>query len=394
MKIKLLFIMNHMQCGGAEKSLLSLLQTIDYSRYTVDLLLFSRKGSFLNSIPSEVRILSEPENYQYFDMSIKKVLVHCLKTKNSKLMWARLKASYIYRTEKNKARCEQRAWKYLSSMLPELREEYDVAIGYLEKNPIYYCIEKVKAGKKVGFIHTDYDKLGMDAHIDFPYFTWIDEIVTVSDECAHILMTRFPPFREKIKVMHNIISAKAIQRLAKEPLSLKKKGIVLVSVGRLVQLKGFDMAVEACKLLKEQGLSPKWYVLGEGEEREQLERLIEQHQLQDCFLLMGMQDNPYPYMELADIFVHCSRYEGKSIVIDEAKILNKPIVVTDYNTAKDQIHHEHNGLIVRMNSKAIAEGIMRFIHDEELRSNVIHQLSIEVNDTEDEIHKLYTLIAG
>ncbi|MFP3123368.1 glycosyltransferase [Ectobacillus funiculus] len=391
MKKNLLFVINNLNCGGAEKALISLLETIDYSIYNVDLFLFKHEGLFFNKIPEQVNLLAEPLEYRYFDMPIKASIIDCIKRGRIDKALLRLCAGYIFKNETNKARCEQRVWKYISKSLKPIQKKYDVAIGYLEKNPVYFCIDKVKANKKIGFIHNDYDKLGMDPSIDMKYFDELNNIVTVSEECANVLRKRFPMYKQKVEVMYNIVSPNIIHKMSLEKVGMRGKGIKLVSVGRLNYQKGFEMAIEACKELEKNGYEITWYVIGEGEERAKLEKLIEENDLQETFILLGTKENPYPYIREADIYVQPSRFEGKSIAIDEAKILYKPIVVTNFSTAKDQIINKKNGLIVEMNSKSIAEGIRKLIDNEELRNKLIVSLSKEELGTESEIEKLYEL---
>ncbi|KIV75317.1 Capsular polysaccharide biosynthsis protein [Bacillus mycoides] len=391
MKKDVLFVINNLNCGGAEKSLISLLNTMDYSRYNVDLFLFKHEGLFLNKIPKQVNVLEEPSEYQLFDMPIKAAIMKCLRQGRLDIALSRVCAGYIFKSEKNKARCEQRVWRYLSKSLQNISKKYDVAIGYLEKNPVYFCVDKVNANKKIGFIHTDYDKLGMDPNIDMGYFRSLDHIVTVSEECANVLKQRFSIYNDKIGVIHNIVSPSTINKMSQEKVDLERKGVKLVSVGRLSHEKGFDLAIEACKNLVGDGYEIKWYIIGEGEGRGKLEKMIEENQLQDHFLLLGLKENPYPYIREADIYVQPSRFEGKSIAIDEAKILHKPIVLTNFSTAKDQIKNEENGLIIDMDAHSLSEGIKKLIHNEELRNKLIKNLSDEELGTESEIKKLYTL---
>jgi glycosyltransferase involved in cell wall biosynthesis len=391
-KKNLLFVINSLNCGGAEKALISLLETIDYSVYNVDLFLFKHEGLFFNKIPKQVNLLKEPWGYQYFDMSIKTAILECLKRGRFDIALSRICAGYVFKTERNRARCEQRVWKYLSKSLRKINKQYDVAIGYLEKNPIFFCIDKVNAKKKIGFIHNDYDKLGMDPKFDIKYFSSLDNIVTVSEECANVLEQRFPMFRDKVEVMYNIVSPKIIKKLAQVGVHMNSKDIVLVSIGRLNYQKGFDMAIEACKWLVTKGYKIKWFVIGEGEERVLLEQMIKENNLEEIFVLLGMKENPYPYIRNADIYIQPSRFEGKSIAIDEAKILQKPIIVTNFSTAKDQITTEVNGLIVDMSPGKIALGIEKLIKDPVLREKLMLNLSLESLGTEAEIKKLYELI--
>lgn len=391
MKKNILFVINNLNCGGAEKALISLLETINYSMYNVDLFLFKHEGLFFRKIPQQVNLLEEPYEYQYFDMSIKTAIIDCIKKGRIDIALARLCAGYIFKSEQNKVRCEQMIWKYISKSLRGIDKNYDVAIGYLEKNPVYFCVDKVKAKKKIGFIHNDYDELGMDPKIDMGYFAKLDSIVTVSRECANALKERFPMYRKKVKVMYNIVSPNMIKKMSLEKIDMKDKGTKIVSVGRLNYQKGFEMAIGACKELEEDGYKITWYVVGEGEERANLEKMIEANDLKEKFILLGIKENPYPYIREANIYVQSSRFEGKSIAIDEAKILHKPIVITNFSTAKDQIKNKENGIIVEMDPHAISEGIKKLIDNEELRNELTSNLSKENLGTESEIEKLYTL---
>ncbi|MGG0461916.1 glycosyltransferase [Priestia aryabhattai] len=391
MKKNILFVMNNLNCGGAEKALISLLETIDYSRFNVDLFLFKHEGLFLSKVPQQVNLLAEPFGYDYFDMAAKEAVKSCIKQGRFDIAWSRVRAGFIFQNEKNRVRCEQRIWKHLSYSLKRINKRYDVAIGYLEKTPIYFCVDKVNAKKKIGFIHNDYDKLGMDPDIDQKYFDKLDNIVTVSEECASVLKQRFPVYKDKVEVMYNIVSPKVINKMSLNHLNIKYHGVNLVSLGRLHHQKGFELAIEACKNLIDSGYKIKWHVIGEGEERTKLEKLIKANSLEENFILLGLKENPYPYIKKADIYVHPSRFEGKSIAIDEAKILNKPIVVTNFTTVKDQIKDQETGLIVDMTSSSIAEGIKRLLDDDHLRGKLTNNLSNEKLGTESEIEKLYKL---
>ena len=150
------------------------------------------------------------------------------------------------------------------------------------------------------------------------------------------------------------------------PEEYRGKKNVICSIGRLNEQKGFDLAIQAAVSLKNRGVSFSWYIIGEREERKKLQELITSNQLENEVFLLGIRDNPYPYLKNADIIVQPSRYEGKSMVLDEAKILAKPIVATNYTTVRDQLINEE-GLIVNMTSEAIAEGTRKMLADAKMR---------------------------
>jgi len=398
MKKRLLFIIPSLSSGGGERSLVNLLNHLDYSAYEVDLFLLSREGLFERYLPAEVNVLPLPEPYRLFSLPLLRSLARLAARGRIRLACNRLLYSVRHRFRRNAAVREQYNWKYLSAALPRFGGRYDAAIGYLEKTSTYICVDKADAGKKIGWIHIDYDKMGMDAAFDRDYFRRLDRIVTVSEECAAVLHNRFPEFRPKIGVIYNIVSPALIRRLADEDVSegpAKQAGeVVIVSIGRLHPQKNFELAVEACRELVERGHNVRWNVIGEGDERERLTRLIAANGLADRFRLLGLRANPYPYLRQADIYVQTSRYEGKSIAIDEAKIMGKPIVVTNFSTAKDQIRDGCEGLVVEMNARAVAAGVERLIVDERLRLELCRNLSALRLGTEQEIEKLYRLLDG
>lgn len=395
MKKNILFVMNHLVCGGAEKSLISLLETLDYTRYNVDLFLFAHQGLFMNQLPKEVNLLPEPSNYKYFDMPIKSASIELLKNGNFKTAFNRGVLGYFAKTEHNGAVMEQKFWRFLSTSIDELQKDYDVAIGFQEKNPIYFCVDHVKAKTKIGWIHTDYNKLGISVKKDKVYFSKIDYLVTVSEDLVDIIKLQFPEYEHKIKCIHNVISSSMIHKMSLEKVEFKKaedNSISLISVGRLAKEKGLEITLEAFNLLLEKGYNLKWYVIGEGNVKPELEKSIREKRLEDRVTFLGLKDNPYPYIQQADIFVQTSRYEGKSISINEAKILAKPIIITNFETASSHINHNYNGIIAEMDAISVANELERLILDENLKIKFKTNLEKEELGTETEIDKLYKLI--
>ncbi|MGG4489219.1 glycosyltransferase [Metabacillus idriensis] len=397
MKKNILFVIPGLDAGGGEKSLVNLLTQIDFERYNVDLLLFNQDGIFMRYLPKEVNLLPFPDEFSIFSLPALESIRKFLYSGNVSMAYNRALFAIRNKLTKNVSRKEQYNWKYFSKAFPFLEKRYDTAIGFLEKSSTYYCVDKVNANKKIGWVHIDYDKIGMDPNYDINYFNQLDHIVTVSEECRNILKQRFPSQKNKIKVIYNIVSPSVIRKMAsqnimEEKLKLNSNEITILTIGRLHFQKGYDLAIEACSLLVEKGINIKWSVIGEGEEREKLQKLIRSKNLQKHFILQGIEPNPYPFIEKADYYVQTSKFEGKSIAIDEAKILKKPILVTDFSTAKDQINNGIDGIIVDMNAVAIASGIEKLINDSNLRNKLIKNLSSQVLGTEGEIDKFYKII--
>jgi glycosyltransferase involved in cell wall biosynthesis len=391
-KKKLLFIMPSLAAGGGEKALVNLLGRLDYGRYEVDLFLLDHGGLFMDLLPPEVRVLPWPGRYERFRQPVLRSVLSSLRAGDPGLAASRLLYAARSRIGSTASVREQYGWRYLRRALASaVPGRYDAAVGFLEKTSTYFCVDLVQAERKIGWIHIDYDRLGMDPAFDDPYFGRLDHLVTVSEECAAVLKMRFPRHRDKIRVIHNIVSPGTIRRMAEAEtgdLYGRREGeTIIVSAGRLHPQKGFDMAIDACKLLAEQGRRVRWFVLGEGDERERLTKLIRERGLEEQFILLGVKANPYPYMRQADIYVQPSRFEGKPIAVDEAKMLGLPILVTDYRAAGGQIVHGENGLIAAMEPGAIAEGIARLMDDPALTERLRRNLALEPLGTEDEVRK-------
>ena len=202
----------------------------------------------------------------------------------------------------------------------------------------------------------------------------------------------FPNHLNKLLIIGNITSPKLVLQLAEAPVEPLFNGLKLMTMGRLSPQKGYDMLVHSAKILKDSQLDFKWYILGVGELQNQLNQLIEKYDLHNHIVFLGLKENPYPYIKQSDIYIQPSRFEGKSLAIDEAKILHKPIILTNFSTAKDQITNEVNGLIVEMNPEALVDGIFRMQSDTHLKIQLIENLSSEIVGNECEIEKIYELL--
>lgn len=392
MKKKLLFVIMHLHMGGAEKSLVNLLNEIDYSEYEVDLLLIKKEGELIRQIPKEVHLLETP-------YELKAVYSNSIDGIRGINYFVARAMSIICSNIYNKLHaCDVTAirWTHFyKKRIPQLEKKYDVAIAYLTGPSMYYVADKVNADKKIVFYHNDFfsSQAMKNKSTDLPYFEKFDLIPTISDQCKQSLEKAFPEMRKKFIVIPNLTSSKLIRLQANEfyPKEYKDKKDIICSVGRLNEQKGFDLAVEAASYLKKDGISFEWYIIGKGEERKKLQKLIASNQLMECFFLLGIRDNPYPYLKNADIIVQPSRSEGKSMVLDEAKILAKPIIATNYNTVHDQLNNKE-GLVVDMTPKGIAEGIEKMLGDANIRKEFENHLKQRDYGNTKEMKKFYDVL--
>lgn len=389
MKSRILFIMVGLGNGGGQRSLINFLQLIDYEKYDVDLVLFKEKGLFFNQIPDNVSLQKDCEALHIlYDNKIESIC---------SVRHPVLSANHLFGTVVSKLKTKsgfqkgQYRWEHFySKVIPPLPKHYDVAISFMEGETTYFLVDKVSANKKIAWVHTDYSKINAYKDFDLKYYAKIDKVVTISNVCLSILQNTFPSIKDKFMVLPNLISSSVIRKLSDAyiPSELNKDCINFVSIGRLVELKGFDLAISASAILKKKGIKFCWYVIGEGEEREKLEKQIEAEDVSDCFVLLGAIENPYPYMKCADIIVQTSRYEGKSMVLDEAKILAKPIVVTNYDTVGDQIQ-DQEGLIVDMTAEGVADGIYRMLQE---KTKFSTYLKAHEYGNENEVQVYYDLL--
>ncbi|MBR3754924.1 MAG: glycosyltransferase [Clostridia bacterium] len=389
MKKSLLFILPSLAGGGAEKSLITLLSLIDYSRYDVDLFLFRREGLFLPNVPEEVNIIDGGEGYSLFDGEAAAYIKKCVK--NLRFFDAVNRIIYSRAVAKGDRKA---IWRCLKKALPKTGKHYDVAVGYLEGNANYYCVDCTDADVKIGYIHNDYSKLGLDENFDRPFFGKLDKLVSVSDECCDVLWKFFPEIKERIVKIENISSPEALKKFAvgvpEEYAGADKK--ILLTVGRFSPQKGYDTAVDAAKILKDNGAAFKWFAIGKGELKKQIEEKIEAYGLREDFILLGEKSNPYPYIQGCDIYVQPSNFEGKSIAIDEAKAFSKPIVATKFSTVFDQLSDGETALLAEIDARDVADKIMRLINDKALCKKLSDTLARTHRGNEEELEKFYKLL--
>ncbi len=397
MKKKILITSFDLAIGGVERSLIGLLNYIDYSQYEVDLMLFKHEGEFLPFLPSGPKLLPELPLYTTFRMPIAQIA----KEGHYPVAFSRIMAKYIGSIHgKLKSIDEpgylviQYGWEMANPYLPKLNKEYDVAIGFLW--PHHFVAEKVKAKKRIGWIHTDYSNIHLNQKLETKMWNKLDNIVAVSEECSNTFLNLFPAQRQKTMVIENILSPAFIRKQADEVQPEEMKRIPgktsLLTVGRLTHAKGLDHAIKACKELINAGYDIEWYVVGYGPLEADLRELINQLDLSDRFFLLGKKTNPYPYIKACDIYVQPSRYEGKAVTIREAQILGKPVVITNFPTAKSQASDGIDALITEQNIAGIVNGIQRLIENNDLRRKLISNVLSMDYGNENEIEKLYSLI--
>lgn len=362
-KRNVLFIIDSLTCGGAEKSLISLLPLLDYSKVQVDLMLVERGGVFEQYIPKEVNVLtlSRPQTMFY----------------RIGLLWF----SILLRVMRQRHGAEVR-WMAMHGVYGTLKKEYDVAIAYQQGFPTYYVAQKVKAWRKYAWVNADLQKAGYCEAFNRRHYDMYDKVVPVSDVLCDMMCKMEYVDASKLFTVYDILNPDLIRTMSQEKLDvLTNQGNTIVTTGRLALPKNHVLAVETAALLKQKGLDFVWYFVGDGPERRHIERLIERYALEEQVKLVGMQPNPYPYMAMADVYVQTSSFEGFGLTINEARILHKPVVSTNFPVVYNQIKDGENGLIAEMNPESVADKILLLMNDEELRNRIVDATKREVNTT-------------
>ena len=391
-KKQLLFVIDSLTIGGAEKSLVTLLRLIDYSQYDVDLQLFAFGGEFEQFLPPEVNVLPPLEYTGFLALPIWRQLL------KPRMLWARLNYSLGIRRgttyHADKARIY---WQSVGKVIPILPKHYDVAIGYAQGIPTFFTIDKVRAKTKLAWVNVDYKLDSNNISFQRSYYAALEKIVVVSSDTYNFFCTNvFPEFKGKTSIVWDICDANLIREMSllPSPKPIDHSQLVIMTAGRLNKpQKGYDIALATAKELRDRDFSFHWYAVGEGPYRKEMEQYIADNNLQNCFTLLGATANPYSYMRQCDIYVQTSRHEGFGLTIAEARILNRPVVCTNFEACSMQMIDGKNGLVTSFNPHDIADAIIRLAEDKKLYNDIQSFLASEKKGNTEEISTFYSLIS-
>ncbi len=375
---RLLFVINTMGRAGAETALLELLKELDGAEYDIFLYVLMGQGEMIKNLPPYVKVL----NQSYSRLSVltkegrRKMAGTVLKAFWNNGGWCKklcgMLKSLRSMTGNRRLDLSKLFWRTLSDGAVRLETEFDLAAAWLEGGSAYYVADHVRARRKAAFIHTDYENAGYTRDMDRACWEQYERIFAVSGKVKEGFQRFYPEYAERVAIFHSPVDQETIRRRAKEPGGFADSfdGIRILSVGRLVYPKGYDIAVEAMKLVLESGYKAKWYVLGEGDQREYLEKKIAALGLKDNFLLLGASENPYPYYVQTDIYVQTSRFEGRGIAILEAQTSGCAVIVTDCSGDSAEITDGWDGILCAPDPVGISDSIIRLIEDEKKRAEL------------------------
>lgn len=390
MKEKLLFVIESLGAAGAERSLVSLLSALDYARFDVDLQLFRYGGELERFLPKEVNLMP-PFDYTSFT---EKSIIEQLRSLDFKKCFARARFSISIRFGKNRsADYARKYWRAICACIPPREEHYSAAIAYSQGVPTFYVANKVQADKKIAWVNAIYRLSARNEVFQHDFYSCFQQIICVSEPGKKAFVQLFPDQEKKVSVIRDRIDPELIRQLAEERQELITTGSpVLLTVARFAAVKGYDILLEACRILRDRGIEFRWYAIGRGPLRQEMEKYIQENKLQSHFLFLGTFANPYPFFKAATIYVQTSRNEGFGLSIAEARVLGIPVVTTEFDAVWQQMVQGKNGLVVPQNPVAVADAVERLLKDKELYDSIVTFLEQEKNDCPDTMEDFYRLL--
>lgn len=382
-KKKILFITSKMVIGGVERALINLLACMDSDRYDLTLLLLEDGGEWECLIPSNVKISRlSMDSCGYNDY----LLEHRAYLRLAKTMLCRA-MTHIFKEPSSNTYFAVRAW-------PVINEKYDCVVLFKIDSLIgLHLATQITSVKKIAWMHNSFLGIAYDSWSYRRSIGQMDGIVCVSSTLQDEFQKCFPGYKGRIDVIHNLLDVHAILDCADEPCDISLKGFSILTVGRLSIEKGQQMIPATMRLLLDAEYDVYWYLVGDGPGRAEIEEACKQYGVEDRVILLGAKQNPYVYVKNADIYVQTSLTEGWCLTIQEAKLLQKPIVSTPIPVIMEQIVSGENGEIAQdISPEALFVSIQILLDSPEKRNFYSEQLRNQLVNNDEQIKKLYAFI--
>lgn len=357
MEKKIAIVTDNLIVGGIATYTIELMEYLDKKGYLITLFYSKCTDEIKKQIPSSViqKQYSKPNGYEKLKIMYKGhilsdwILNKIARDKKKKPIKFIQKQSLIYAQN-----CKKN------------EEKYDFAFAMEEFFSTYYVVFNIKAIHKIGWIHPDYKSLNPDKTIDLSIFEKLENIVTVSEVNRKNLMEMLPEVKNKVITIECILNKEKIRKMSAQKVEQgSPDSIHIVTVCRIDNSsKRIDRIIKAAEYFKEKSLDFEWNIIGDGPDFNSMQSLANQCKVNDVVKFLGKKENPYPYIKAADVFVLTSQYEGKPIVIEEAKILGCPVVVTNYSGATQQVD-SRIGAVIENNSSNIGENLFKYMSDRE-----------------------------
>lgn len=370
MKKSLLIVSHALELGGAERSLIGLLDSLDPEYWEIDLFLLRHEGELMKAIPAYVNLLHTIPSYTVLARPMKDTLRegHILLT-SARLVGKIAADAYTKAHKYTESVVDlEYSHKFTCPFMPKIQpnKEYDLAISFL--TPHYFVARKVRAKKKIAWIHTDYSRVQMNVASEAAMWDSFDYIASISTAVTNNFLKVFPTLSNKVILIENILPIRLIRDQADEFVAdreMPPNGIRLLSIGRYCTAKNFDNVPVICSKLIQSGLDVYWYIIGFGPDENLIRQKIKEEGMENHVILLGKKENPYPYIKICDLYVQPSRYEGQCVTVREAQLLGKPVVITRYATSASQLEDQVDGVIVPLDNEGCACGISALLQNPE-----------------------------
>lgn len=341
MKKKILFLINTLRDGGAEKILVDIVNHLDPDKYDIEVRLIYTRGVYFDRLNRNIKlsfIAGKPGTFWA--------------TQVARLL-PRLSSEFLHRLF--------------------IRDTYDIEVAFLEGYATKIVAGAPKGTRKIAWVHCDVMKTEWingvyktDAGFSNCYRK-IDETICVSESVKEAFIERFGEVT-KLTVKYNPVDDRKIRELSCEEILLQpqKDVVTLISIGRMTPPKKFIRLLTAVNNLLKQGYKIELWLLGEGEQRKELEAFVQEQGIQDAVTFTGYLKNPYPYLRQADLYVCSSIYEGFSTAATEALVLGTPVLTTDVSGMREMLVDGEYGFITENDDIAFENGLRKLLDHPEL----------------------------
>jgi glycosyltransferase involved in cell wall biosynthesis len=333
--------------GGAERTLVNLLNKLDYSKYDVDLVVVCKTGVYVNSIPNEVRVT----------FLTKSLLI----TRVFAFFQKKYKTDFFFK------------WLIIKKDLGA----YDLGISFIDGNFTNLLFDIKSIRRRITFVHGSYltNPNFFKFYVNRSYvqylkrtrYSKLDSICFVSNDCKNEFIQIFGLY-PKMPVLYNVINSDNLQFLAGKFQVERNSVFTFIAVGSLLQVKNYNLLIRACKLLKSNAYEFEVWILGVGPDLERLTNLINLLELEENVHLLGFKSNPYPYIKTADAFVMSSLSEALPTVLCEAMLLGRPVVSAKASGCNEILGNNEYGLLAEQNEESLAEKMALLIEDRNMCS--------------------------
>lgn len=371
--MKLLFVVNNFNFGGPQKSLVNLFYELKSNDVEIDLMILNQQDKLTHYLPDYVNVIQVPSKYSLLILEKSNLFTNMIRNLNKPLLILKV-VIFVIKSQlklQDNTKSKQKFWIKNKWNDEDFTKHYDFAVGVSGGHSVYFIEDYIKANHKIGWIRTDYKVLKREHQLDKQYFEKMDGMIAVSNMTAESFEKIFniTPY-----VYYNSLPIKLYENIDGEDFDTDFNYMNLCTICRLDNGKGLDLLVEAAKILKNQEIKFKWYIVGTGKLEEWLKEEIQKNGLEKLVLPIGFKFNTGNILKKMDVLVHPSRFEGKSNTIDEALYYEIPVVATNFDTVYEQILNGENGFITNMNGNEIANKIFELYEDKQIYRKIKNNL--------------------